>query len=132
MNIKRAQTLHLLLMCASPSLWAASQTPGPMGVVQVGGAHRDDIRRTVERHRDEQREELRRGELAAGRRLTAAELLELRAQVRQQSQAVADGDVEAQQGGARAVSDTKPIASTPPVPPSATRTLTMPRSQRQP
>jgi hypothetical protein len=103
-----------------------------MGVVQVGGAHRDDIRRTVERHRDEQREELRRGELAAGRRLTAAELLELRAQVRQQSQAVADGDVEAQQGGARAVSDTKPIASTPPVPPSATRTLTMPRSQRQP
>lgn len=129
MNTKRAQTLHVLLMCASPSLWAASQAPGPLGVVQVGSAHRDDIRRTVERHRDDQREEVRRSELAAGRRLTAAELLELRAQVRQQSQAAADSDVDAQQGGSRATPETKP-----PVPtlPTAARSLTMPRSQRQP
>ncbi|HUD34412.1 MAG TPA: hypothetical protein VMR43_15595 [Variovorax sp.] len=129
MNTKRAQTLRLLLMCASPSLWAATQAPGPMGVVQVGGAHRDDIRRTVERHRDAQREEVRRGELAAGRRLTPAELLELRAQVRQHSQAVVEGDSEAQQGGARAAPEARPAA---PMLPTSARSLTMPRSQRQP
>ena len=129
MNHKRTRTLHLLLMCASPSLWAASQAPGPLGVVQVGSAHRYDIRRTVERHRDAQREEVRRGELAAGRRLTPAELLELRAQVRQQSQALADADADAQQGGARVVPETRPAA---PMLPTAARSLTMPRSQRQP
>jgi hypothetical protein len=129
MNHTRTRALHLLLMCASPSLPAASQAPGPMGVVQVGGAQRDDIRRTVERHRDAQREEVRRGELAAGRRLTAAELLELRAQVRQQSQALADADADAQQGGARVVPETRPAA---PMLPTAARSLTMPRSQRQP
>ncbi|MGF6525688.1 hypothetical protein [Variovorax sp. PvP013] len=129
MNHKRTRTLHLLLMCASPSLWAASQAPGPLGVVQVGSAHRDDIRRTVERHRDAQREEVRRGELAAGRRLTPAELLELRAQVRQHSQTVAEGDVEAQQGGTRTATEARPAA---PMLPTSARSLTMPRSQRQP
>ena len=128
-NTKRANALGLLLICAGPPLWAASPAPAPLGVVQVGSAHRDDIRRTVERHRDAQREEVRRGELAAGRRLTAAELLELRAQVRQQSQAVAEGDVEAQQGGARGTSENRPTA---PMRPTSTRSLTMPRSQRQP
>jgi hypothetical protein len=130
MNKKSVRILQVLLMCASPSLWAASQAPGPMGVVQVGSAHRDDIRRTVERHRDAQREEVRRGELEAGRRLTAAELLELRAQVRRQSQAVADADAEAQAGPAR----TAPVESRPgtPMVPTAARSLTMPRSQRQP
>ena len=96
--------------------------------MQIGSAHRDDVRRTVEGHRAAQREEVRRGELEAGRRLTAAELLELRAQVRRQSQAVADADAEA--GPAR----TAPVESRPgtPMVPTAARSLTMPRSQRQP
>ncbi|UST55430.1 hypothetical protein NF681_09775 [Comamonadaceae bacterium OTU4NAUVB1] len=134
-NTKRANALGLLLICAGPPLWAASPAPAPLGVVQVGSAHRDDIRRTVERHRDAQREEIRRGELAAGRRLTARELLELRAQVRQQSQpaaavsvpphAGADGDVQASPVGLGP-------ATVPLVPTSSRSSLTMPRSQRQP
>ena len=42
--------------------------------MQIGSAHRDDVRRTVEGHRAAQREEVRREEAAAGRRLTPAEL----------------------------------------------------------
>ncbi len=45
---------------------------------------RAEVRGAVETHRASQREEVRREETVAGRRLTAAELAELREQVRQQ------------------------------------------------
>jgi len=87
--------------------------------MQVGGATRVDVRRAVEVHRASQREELQREEAAAGRRLTPAELAELRSQVRQQWTPRYDAP--------------RPGESTAPDPglrPSATRSLTMPRSQR--
>ena len=50
----------------------------------VAVQRRSDLRDAVEAHRSSQREEVRREEAVAGRRLTAAELAELREQVRQQ------------------------------------------------
>jgi hypothetical protein len=92
--------------------------------MQVGGATRHEVRQAVEAHRSAQREEVRREEAAAGRRLTAAELAELRSQVRQQWTPRYD---------APHVSAPVPDAPAAPAPePSAaSRALTLPRSQRQ-
>ncbi|WP_218668859.1 hypothetical protein [Variovorax sp. KK3] len=60
----------------------------PWGFFKVGDRQkaevRSEVRDAVEAHRAEKREEVRRQEAAAGRRLTPAELAELRQQVRQQ------------------------------------------------
>jgi hypothetical protein len=56
----------------------------PWGFMRVGDLRRNELRDAVEAHRASKREEVRREEAAAGRRLTAAELAELRQQVRQQ------------------------------------------------
>jgi hypothetical protein len=51
---------------------------------RVGEVRRSEVRDAVAAHRAAQREEIRREEAIAGRRLTAAELFELRQQVRGQ------------------------------------------------
>ena len=90
--------------------------------MQIGSAHRDDVRRTVEGHRAAQREEVRREEAAAGRRLTPAELAELRKQVRQQSSLRLSGEEGTSGGVSKGIDD---VSHKP------GRSLTMPRSQRQ-
>ncbi|WP_409167776.1 hypothetical protein [Variovorax sp. H27-G14] len=52
--------------------------------LRVGEVRRSEVRDAVAAHRFAQREEVQREEAAAGRRLTAAELFELRQQVRGQ------------------------------------------------
>jgi hypothetical protein len=72
-------TLSVLLSCVSGP--AAAE---PWGFLRVGDSRSNEMRDAVEAHRAAKREEVRRQEAAAGRRLTAAELAELRQQVRQQ------------------------------------------------
>ena len=73
--------LILPLVLAGFSLGALA---GPPGWSHVSEKRRNELRDAVEAHRAETREEVRREEAAAGRRLTPAELAELRSQVRQQ------------------------------------------------
>ncbi|MGK6306330.1 hypothetical protein [Variovorax sp. DT-64] len=68
-----------LLLCAS--LPAAAE---PWSFVRVSDPRRNEMRDAVDAHRAAKREEVMRQEAAAGRRLTPAELAELRQQVRQQ------------------------------------------------
>ncbi|MDM0048512.1 hypothetical protein [Variovorax sp. J22R115] len=75
----KALTLSLLLascclpvLAGSPDFWLVSDQ------------RRSELRGAVEAHRAATRDEVRREEAAAGRRLTPAELAELRQQVRQQ------------------------------------------------
>jgi len=70
-----------LVLSLCGSLPAAAE---PLGLVRVGDKQRNELRDAVEAHRAAKREEVRRQEAAAGRRLTPAELAELRQQVRQQ------------------------------------------------
>jgi len=75
----KALTLSLLLAnCCFPAL------AGSPGFVMVSDQQRSELRGAVEAHRTATRDEVRREEAAAGRRLTPAELAELRQQVRQQ------------------------------------------------
>lgn len=107
--------LPVLLIASAYSVsWAV-----PDGIQQVGGATRYEVRKAVEIHRASQREELQREEAAAGRRLTPAELAELRSQVRQQWSPRYDVPRAAQ-----------PVVSEPSVPLANPRSLTLPRSQR--
>ena len=61
------------------SAWA-----GPFSFMPVTDPRGSDLRSAVEAHRAATRAEVQRGEAIAGRRLTPAELAELRQQVRQQ------------------------------------------------
>lgn len=106
-----------LVFSACSVSWAAT------GFLQVGGATRQEVRQAVQAHRAAQREEIQREEASAGRRLTPAELAELRSQVRQQW---------APRYDAPHVDTTLPAPqSAEPEPPTPIRALTMPRSQRQ-
>jgi hypothetical protein len=78
-SILFASSLVLLLCGSLP----ATAEP-PWGFVRVSDQRRNEVRDAVEAHRAAKREEVRRQEAAAGRRLTPAELAELRQQVRQQ------------------------------------------------
>jgi hypothetical protein len=73
----------ILLLCCSLS--AAAE---PWGFIRTSDQRRSEVsseaRQAVDAHRAAKREEVRRQEAAAGRRLTPAELAELRQQVRQQ------------------------------------------------
>ncbi|VTU35283.1 hypothetical protein H4CHR_03616 [Variovorax sp. PBS-H4] len=69
----------VLLLCAS--LPAPAE---PWGFIRVNDTRRNETRDAVAAHRAAKREEVMRQEAAAGRRLTPAELAELRQQVRQQ------------------------------------------------
>lgn len=109
-----------LVFSACPMSWAAT------GFLQVGGATRQEVRQAVQAHRASQREEIQREEASAGRRLTPAELAELRSQVRQQWSPRYDApDVTTSVPDAEATPAVEPAAPTP------MRALTLPRSQRQ-
>lgn len=110
--------LPLLLACACGPTWAVSGD-----FFRVGEVRRSEVRDAVAAHRAAQREEIRREEAAAGRRLTAAELFELRQQVR--------GQWMSPRGGPRANSaESQPAERIAPAPMPAARSLTAPRSQR--
>ncbi|MES1264952.1 MAG: hypothetical protein ABUU24_04775 [Variovorax sp.] len=68
----------LLASCCLPAV------AGSSGFVMVNDQRRTELRGAVEANRAATRDEVRREEAAAGRRLTPAELAELRQQVRQQ------------------------------------------------
>ena len=103
---------------------ACSMCSAATGFLQVGGATRQEVRQAVQAHRAAQREEIQREEASAGRRLTPAELAELRSQVRQQWTPRYD---------ATHVHTPSPAAEVPShaEPETPMRALTLPRSQRQ-
>ena len=74
--------LSFVLACSS---YAPFIEAGPVNFFPTGGAQQRGLRDAVEAHRAATRAEAKQGEAMAGRRLTPAELAELRQQVRQQS-----------------------------------------------
>lgn len=84
--------------------------------MQMSEQRRSDLRDAVEAHRASQREEVRREETSAGRRLTAAELAELRAQVRQQWAPRSDDIISVQSTGTTRVNSTPAPRGTLPAP----------------
>lgn len=108
-----------LFFSACSMSWAAT------GFLQVGGATRHEVRQAVQAHRAAQREEVQREEASAGRRLTPAELAELRSQVRQQWPRYDASHVDAPLSGVETPQSAEPE------PPTPMRALTLPRSQRQ-
>lgn len=79
-----ALRLPVLITGLCLPLWASA------GIVSVADFKRNALRDAVEAHRAATRAETERVEAWAGRRLTPAELAELREQVRRQSAARAD------------------------------------------
>jgi hypothetical protein len=94
--------------------------------LRVGEVRRNEVRNAVAAHRAAQREEVQREEAAAGRRLTAAELFELRQQVRGQWTPPSGGTL-----GHSAESQPAERIVPAPVPSSLRNSLTAPRSQRR-
>jgi hypothetical protein len=74
----------LALGCFPAGATTPSKVSSASSSLQIDEARRNEVRDAVLAHRAAQREEARREELAAGRRLTPAELFELRQQVREQ------------------------------------------------
>lgn len=109
---------------AALALAACSSASAVSGLLQVGGATRQEVRQAVQAHRAAQRAEVQREEAWAGRRLTPAELAELRSQVRQQWVPRYD----ASHVGAPAATAAPELSE--PQPSSDRRALTLPRSQR--
>ncbi|MGJ7579182.1 hypothetical protein ACSFA3_03270 [Variovorax sp. RHLX14] len=106
---------------ALPLLLAYACSPGWAGgrdFLRISDTQRSETRRAVETHRESQREEVQREEQAAGRRLTPAELAELRNQVRQQWSPQSDGASVGKASG--------PVDHGP----APTKASTMPRSHR--
>lgn len=119
-----ASSFVLLLCCALP---AAAE---PWGFVRVGDQRRNEVRDAVEAHRAAKREEVRRQEAAAGRRLTPAELAELRQQVRQQWVPRPDPGAELRTELIHSA-ESQPAERLVPGPAPKGNLLTAPRSQRQ-
>jgi hypothetical protein len=107
--------LPILVACSCGSTWA---TAGEF--LKVGDSRRSEVREAVAAHRAAQRDEIRREEAAAGRRLTAAELFELRQWTPPGTPPRAMNSAESQ-----------PAERIAPPPMSAARALTLPRSQRR-
>ncbi|WP_198087565.1 hypothetical protein [Variovorax sp. E3] len=103
----------LLVFACAPAL----AVPGDY--LRVGEVRRSEVRDAVAAHRAAQREEVRREEAAAGRRLTAAELFELRQQVRGQWTPPAAGALLNS-------AESQPAERIAPAPPTAARPLTAP------
>jgi hypothetical protein len=116
-----------LLFSALPFIlvFACGSTQAVPGeLFRVGEVRRNEVRDAVAAHRAAQREEIRREEAMAGRRLTAAELFELRQQVRGQWALSAPGTLLNS-------AESQPAERIAPAPsPTAIRPLTAPRSQR--
>ena len=111
--------LPILVACSCGSPWAMAGD-----FLKVGDARRSEVREAVAAHRAAKRDEIRREEAAAGRRLTAAELFELRQQVR--GQWTPPGTPPRAMNSA----ESQPAERIAP-PMSAARALTLPRSQRR-
>ena len=92
--------------------------------LRVGDSRRSEVREAVAAHRAAQRDEIRREEAVAGRRLTAAELFELRQQVRRQWTPPGTPNVLNS-------AESQPAERMVPEPISAARAMTLPRSQRR-
>lgn len=99
---------------------------------RVGEVRRNEVRDAVAAHRAAQREEVQREEAAAGRRLTAAELFELRQQVRGQWTPAAAGALSysAESQPAERIVPAVPMVQQP-SPSTTSSSLTAPRSQRR-
>jgi hypothetical protein len=113
-----------LLLCASPLALAE-----PWGFIRVSDPRRNEMRDAVEAHRAAKREEVIRQEAAAGRRLTAAELAELRRQVRQQWVPRPESTPELGPELIRSA-ESQPAERLVPDPAPKSTLLTAPRSQR--
>lgn len=79
--MRRVLNLLVPLALAAPSAWAA---PGTARAVPTAEQTRIEVRKAVEAHRAQERDDIRRQEAEIGRRLTPAERAELREQVRYQ------------------------------------------------
>jgi hypothetical protein len=112
--------LPLVLAVAGCPAWAGPVATS-LGSTHMSDQRRNDLRDAVEAHRAAKREEVRREEAAMGRRLTPAELAELRAQVRQQW--------TPRQDLVRS-SESQPAERIVPAPQPDDRVLTAPHSQR--
>ena len=79
--MRRALSVFVPLALAACPVWAANGTAaGTPTAEQV----RKEVRRAVEAHRAQERDDIRREEAEVGRRLTPAERAELREQIRYQ------------------------------------------------
>jgi len=79
--MRRALSVFVPLALAGSAVWAANgATAGTPTADQV----RKEVRRAVEAHRAQERDDIRREEAEVGRRLTPAERAELREQIRYQ------------------------------------------------
>lgn len=78
----RCPLVLLLPLALSGAAWAAGapDTAPPQSAAQV----RSEVRKAVEAHRAQERDDIRREEAEVGRRLTPAERAELREQIRYQ------------------------------------------------
>ncbi|HJS05451.1 MAG TPA: hypothetical protein VJ832_18385 [Variovorax sp.] len=117
-----------LVLSLCGSLPAAAEPS--WGFVRVGDQRRNEVRDAVDAHRAAKREEVRRHEAAAGRRLTPAELAELRQQVRQQWVPRADPGPELRTELIHSA-ESQPAERLVPGPAPKGNLLTAPRSQRQ-
>ena len=84
MNFSRQMLPLVAALLCVPVLLVVPAMASPNGLTPVNQQRRSEMRTAVNEHRASQREEVRREEAAAGRHLTAAELAQLREQVRQQ------------------------------------------------
>lgn len=84
MNFSRQTPPLVAVLLCMPVLLVVPAMVSPDGLTPVNQQRRSEMRTAVNVHRASQREEVRREEAAAGRHLTAAELAQLREQVRQQ------------------------------------------------
>jgi hypothetical protein len=118
MRLRSSALPYLLVFACAPALAVSGD------FLRVGEVRRNEVRDAVAAHRAAQSEEVRREEAAAGRRLTAAELFELRQQVR--------GQWTPPGAGALLNSaESQPAERIVPAPPPAATSLTAPRSQRR-
>ena len=108
----------LFFACACGATSVASE-----GFLRVSEGRRSEVRDAVAAHRAAQREEQRRGEALAGRRLTAGELFGLRQQVRGQW-------VPAGTGVLLNSAESQPAERIVPVPQPVASPQTAPRSLR--
>ncbi|RZL63941.1 MAG: hypothetical protein EOP81_10465 [Variovorax sp.] len=114
--------LPLSAVLLSPPMAAPVSAAQGGFIVTVSDSRRHQLRDAVDAHRAARRDEVRREEAAAGRRLTAAELAELREQVRGQRLHRAEVIVES--------AESQPAERIAPASASGIRTLFGPRSQR--
>lgn len=79
--MRRAPSVLVLVAFAASPVWGA--TTGTVGTPSADQV-RKEVRRAVEAHRAQERDDIRREEAEVGRRLTPAERAELREQIRYQ------------------------------------------------